>query len=548
MNVPTLTPDQLDDQYSILKKVVWSGVETGRIDKEVWDATVEEAKQKGWLDGPYIFEELEKKFPEGWAPVRRFGIVQSSKLRVIDDFSENATNAAYASQEKLDLPALDHLAWCAAFMSSCIFVKGAVEVRLSDGTVLSGRVHGDWNRRSDLQLMTKTVDLKSAYKQFAIHPEDSKVYGFISNVLPFGASSAVLAFNRVSRLLWRCLVEAGVICSAYFDDFPILDASSTSQVCESAIRAAVRLLGFKCSEDKEVGFSEQTEMLGVVFDTGDVSRGDVKIANKKGRIEALTRNIDELLEAGKVKSSEVPRIFGRLQFAEHHISGRVGKLAMAELRKLEDSRLGVWSLDSRSVEELKLLRFRLCEHPPRVLNSSDSRPSIQIFTDGACEPDKDGRYLATIGGVIFVDGYSEFFGGSLHNGLVQSWLVDKKHIIGLVELYAVILARIHWARFLEGRKVVYYIDNMPAMRALIKGTSSDAYWREVLMLFERAEAKGQSFSWFSRVPSPSNIADGPSRGELSLLSKEGIGSSVPDCPLRNTPICFKDSYARGVEV
>ena len=68
MNVPTLTPDQLDDQYSILKKVVWSGVETGRIDKEVWDATVEEAKQKGWLDGPYNFEELEKKFPEGWAP------------------------------------------------------------------------------------------------------------------------------------------------------------------------------------------------------------------------------------------------------------------------------------------------------------------------------------------------------------------------------------------------------------------------------------------------------------------------------------------------
>ena len=144
-----------------------------------------------------------------------------------------------------------------------------------------------------------------------------------------------------------------------------------------------------------------------------------------------------------------------------------------------------------------------------------------------------------VGGVVFVDGYSEYFGGSLLESLVQAWLDNKKHIFGLVELYAVVLARAHWARFLEGRKVVYYIDNMPAMRALIKGTSS-ATWREVLMLFEKDEAKGQSFSWFSRVPSPSNVADGPSRSEFSMLNKEGIKSSVPECLFRGTPICFKD--------
>ena len=79
------------------------------------------------------------------------------------------------------------------------------------------------------------------------------------------------------------------------------------------------------------------------------------------------------------------------------------------------------------------------------------------------------------------------------------------------------------------------------MRALIKGTSSDATWREVLMLFERAEAKGQSFSWFSRVRSPSNIADGASRGDSSMLDKEGIKRSVPKCLFRCTPICFEDT-------
>ena len=68
----------------------------------------------------------------------------------------------------------------------------------------------------------------------------------------------------------------------------------------------MRLLGFKCSEDKEVGFSEQTEMLGVVFDTKDVSKGDVKIANKKGRIETLTQISMSLSRQAKSKALKSP--------------------------------------------------------------------------------------------------------------------------------------------------------------------------------------------------------------------------------------------------
>ena len=72
-----------------------------------------------------------------------------------------------------------------------------------------------------------------------------------------------------------------------------------------------------------------------------MSKGDVKIANKKGRIETLTQNIDELIEAGKVKSSEVPKIFAVCSLRSIRYQAEVGKLAMAELRKLEDSSSGV---------------------------------------------------------------------------------------------------------------------------------------------------------------------------------------------------------------
>lgn len=80
-----------------------------------------------------------------------------------------------------------------------------------------------------------------------------------------------------------------------------------------------------------------------------------------------------------------------MQFAEHQISGRIGKLALAELRQLEDSKGSVWVLDEDARCELELLRYRLCSHPPRKLNFCDPEVPVFVFTDGVCEPSDDGR-------------------------------------------------------------------------------------------------------------------------------------------------------------
>ena len=139
---------------------------------------------------------------------------------------------------------------------------------------------------------------------------------FVGSVLPFGASVAVMSFNRISRLLWRVLVEAGVICGAYFDDFPILDFAGLT------VRAVCKLLGMRCSEEKEVEFSEKTPLLGVIFDTSLLQQGSCVMSNKRERAEQISLSIDQVLEKGKLVPSEVPRLFGRLQFAEHQIAGR----------------------------------------------------------------------------------------------------------------------------------------------------------------------------------------------------------------------------------
>jgi hypothetical protein len=538
--LPTMTVEQLEESNSIIKMQLWDRISNAEADPEVWDITVKEAEDNGWLSAPMNFEQLEQKMGSNWVPVRRFGIQQSGKTRVIDDFSENGTNSAFAAQEKIDLKALDHLAWCGATLAKAAFVSRTVDLKLSDGSRLSGPVHSLWNPATE-KILTKTVDLKSAYKQLAIHPlerrrsvicikdpKSGRVFGFVSRTLPFGAAAAaVLAFNRVARLVWRILIEAGVLCTNYFDDYPVLDFSSTAGVTVHAIRSVMALLGFKCSVDKEMEFEERTDMLGVCVDTSKVSDGSVLISNKPSRVKNLSGNNEEVIRAGRIKSSDVARLFGRLQFAEHQLSGRIGKLALAELRHLQDCKGSVWFLDEDAKSELDLLKFRLCHHPPRKLNSCDPEVPVFVFPDGACEPADDGSYLSSVGGVLICGSVKQYFGGRLDGSLVNRWMDDKKNIIGLVELYAVVLARYHWDSLLRGRRVVFFVDNVPSMRSLIKGTSSEKQWRELLRRLEFVEMKGPTYSWFARVPSDSNIADGPSRDDFSGL--EQFEATMPVC-------------------
>ena len=65
--------------------------------------------------------------------------------------------------------------------------------------------------------------------------------------------------------------------------------------------------------------------------------------------------------------------------------------------------------------------------------------------------------------------------------------------------------------------MIFFIDNMAAMRALIKGYSSARQWRDVLRRFEECEMQLATYLWFARVPSDSNISDGPSRDDATGL-------------------------------
>ena len=165
-----LTVDGLMEQAEVLKPLLWDKIAQSPAnphEQELFDITHAEFSEKGWLDPARSWDELEDYFKGSWVPARRFAVEQRGKLRPIDDLAENGVNSAFAPCDKLTLRAIDEIVWTAAFIMRALICKGSVHVPLSTGEVISGPLHPFWaSNTSRARPLVKTVDLKSAYKQF----------------------------------------------------------------------------------------------------------------------------------------------------------------------------------------------------------------------------------------------------------------------------------------------------------------------------------------------------------------------------------------------
>ena len=190
------------------------------LEAATWSETESEIT-KGWV----FLDESDSL--EGKYVGKRFGIKQGLKIRVIDDCTRCGLNLTVGLHEKFKLHSVDFLAALFGFaLRTC-----PKELR----PLVKGR----------------TYDLRSVYKQFAVHPADREtlrmgvnrpgsdkfaVIGF--NSLPFGAVGSVAGFLRISQALWFLgYFGLGLLWSAFYDDYTLLSRSelegSSSWACES---------------------------------------------------------------------------------------------------------------------------------------------------------------------------------------------------------------------------------------------------------------------------------------------------------------------------
>ena len=95
-------------------------------------------------------------------------------------------------------------------------------------------------------------------------------------------------------------------------------------------------------------------------------------------------------------------------------------------------------------------------------------------------------------------------------------------MIHQAELFPILVGLYLWRERLYRRHVLIFVDNDACRAALIKGSSQNASSAQILTWIWQEIVVSQCLVWVDRVPSTSNPADEPSRGEISALIDAGF--------------------------
>ena len=325
-----------------------------------------------------------------------------------------------------------------------------------------------------------------------------------------GFNRAALAFRAILNRMF-CLPVLN-----YFDDYPIMVTEELADVMDEAVKSVARITGFRLKGGaKDKPFAGTFKVLGVKLDLSEVfSAGLVRVLNTPERCTALIAQIGAALESNKMGAAEASQLAGRLGFASGQLFGKAGASALWHLRRRADGRGLMGKISAPLACALQFWRENLREGTPKTMVFVHRLPPLLLFTDGFCDQE-EGHVRAGYGGIL-IDPASEFaeaFGELIPDSLVDSWraLGGYDQVVAQAEILPTIVARMLWQRQLSGdpgRRIVNFIDNDSARYGLLKGYSPTRSSAFLLGEFWRLEEKLQVCSWFERVPTKSNCADG----------------------------------------
>ena len=247
-------------------------------------------------------------------------------------------------------------------------------------------------------------------------------------------------------------------------------------------------------------------------------RVSARLTNTPSRVDEISTEIHRLIEQGFVTQLEAQKLRGRMQFAEAQIYGRTGKRCIGALKEFACKRRT--NLLDREVTFLKLFVSLLKSDVPREV-TSECTQSVVIITDACYERDSRDR-ICGLGGVLCDSsaGTNCFFSCQLDEEQ-RSLLGEpyRKQIIFEAETLCAVLAYNLWEESMCNRKSFLYVDNEGTKFSLVRDKSDNLVVDAISGIFAEIETHVRTACWISRVSSYSNIADGPSRGDLADMRR-----------------------------
>ena len=503
MDVSTLVSLSKGINQHVKAKVLASA--GGELSDATWSETQKELNE-GWM-------EIDRGTGDNAAWAMRFGLQQKDKVRVIDDFSVAGVNQTAGLHERLKIFGIDDIAATLAYsMDSC-------------------------GQDAHPQFLGKTIDLKSAYKQFGICSDDrarirvatpnGDTNAFVLlmvHALPFGATGSVAAFLRISMFIWYIgVVGLRLAWTSFYDDYTLLSRGDCASNASWSAECLFDILGVIFARDgkKATVFDQVFSSLGVNFDLREMCNFSVLLGHTESRRLELIDTISDIFRCGTFTSKGVERLRGRLLWFENFVCGRQANFLVARLGKYIRAGKGELPLNSELEVTLQKLMMRLeAGRPVEITRKLFS--TWLCFTDGACEQE------CSVGGVLVSPQGTAVmaFGSVLPADFSQQFYRESQHPIYEVELLPLLIALVLWGSIFEKCQVVFYIDNDSARAGLIKGAGATSMADAIIECFCAKESTLQLKAWFNRVPSHSNISDGPSRSDFSLVKR--LGCTIND--------------------
>ena len=480
-----------------------------QLDKELWEKTMKEV-DAGWLVGPLEWDQLDPSDVTS----HRFPLQQGAKVRPIDDYSRSGVNAAVTTLEQPTVDTSD--------------VAAAMYSRLANKLMMAGR---------PALILGRSYDLTSAYRQLCVSkrssnfaniavfcPGENRTFVFKQLCLPFGSRASVNGFIRCSRCIqWvalRCLV---LPLTSYYDDFLAASNVALAKNTENSMSMLFQLLGWKYDTEgpKADVFSDSVSALGVRFDLSRTHEGVVVVDNTCKRKEDLDKMVADILEQGSLDHRLALELRGKLAFADAQVMGLAGRFALQQITAHAYHSPFKARLSYGCSTALKFLRKRIAEGTPRAIT-----PAIKdcwlLFTDASFHEDGSGG----LGGVLVSPSGSlrSWFSLPLGASEIAPLLpLHSVNAIGELETIAVALALQLWCNNLASCCLVSYIDNEGAKFSLVKGCSRSPVLARICHWVATLCEKRTILPWFSRVPSPSNIADAPSKPHSAQAAQKHAG-------------------------
>ena len=495
--------------------------------RDLHDASIAEV-EKGHLFGPMTEEQISNALGDtSWIFSPRFAVYQGEerKVRPIDDCRRSGLNTAYTVNFKLELLDVDSLACLLAAISEAT-ASGSFESVLADGSIIGCPVsaavaHDEW--------MGRTLDLSRAYKQLAIDQKSRKlsVVGyqlegewkyFLNHVLPFGATSSVYSFNRVSKSLHFILCKLLFsLSTCFYDDFPTVSPKASASTLSKSLSAILNLLGWDHAQVgiKAIDFASDFNALGITVCLKQLHRGSFVLANKPGRVDRICAMLRSSIEDGYITKSRASEIQGHLNFAAGFYTSGSLQFLVASFGRLADIPKTLAKDDLKMLYELTIQM--MTSLAPRTFTAGSMQNPLLTFTDGAWEAGK-----ATAGAVIYDPDtqVTSCFEIAVPEKLVNLWTEETgEQIISQVEMFSMLCIRYKYASRMWNRVGISWIDNESAKYACIKGTSHSFSMQVLCRVMQQLEVEKPTSLWYERVASHSNPGDMPSRNQTDSAAR-----------------------------